>query len=426
MAVPSSSPLVRSKVPRPSCASIPPTDPGCRRPDSGRAPSRPGSTCRPRPRSPRARPARPRSRSYRPLPLRVAIPLHQCAADMAVGGIGSGKARTISLIDPHLTERSHTRARTDDELAKMLHPRGTHLLASAVCATCAARRAVLAGLLSCTGPTTPVAATRGALQRLQRSRSTSAVRVRGLGRRAPDAGSGAARIDPDGDDDPSDTGTELSSDARPLHSDRSTAAVPLAHLRPDALSRRAVRGARPPSRSAPTGATITRYVAQDADSETRAPASSPSSSTGTGPASRPRAAGAARRSLARACHHDGRGARGSSWRTRIPLTVGWACSTAAPKVTFSLRTAKAPSPRHGGPATVPCASRRPTAAPAPASSLARITTHFDVIRFRGQLLASTGAVPPEARAWTGPSPGALHAASADLSRFSYVTDFPFP
>ena len=61
-----------------------------------------------------------------------------------------------------------------------------------------------------------------------------------------------------------------------------------------------------------------------------------------------------------------------------------------------------------------------------ASVIPRAYHDLDVIRFRGRFVASTGAVPPDARAWTGPSPGALHVASDDLSRFSYETDFPFP
>jgi hypothetical protein len=61
-----------------------------------------------------------------------------------------------------------------------------------------------------------------------------------------------------------------------------------------------------------------------------------------------------------------------------------------------------------------------------ASVIPRAYHDIDVITFRGRLYASTGAVPPGARAWSGPSPGALHVASADLSRFTYETDFPSP
>ena len=51
---------------------------------------------------------------------------------------------------------------------------------------------------------------------------------------------------------------------------------------------------------------------------------------------------------------------------------------------------------------------------------------LDAIRFRGRFYASTGSVPPTERAWHGASPGALHVANADLSRWTYETDYPFP
>ncbi len=51
---------------------------------------------------------------------------------------------------------------------------------------------------------------------------------------------------------------------------------------------------------------------------------------------------------------------------------------------------------------------------------------IDVIRFRGAIYASTGSVPPKERAWRGPSPGALHRANEDGSRWLYETDYPFP
>jgi len=51
---------------------------------------------------------------------------------------------------------------------------------------------------------------------------------------------------------------------------------------------------------------------------------------------------------------------------------------------------------------------------------------LDVVRFRGRTYTSTGSVPPKERAWYGPSPGALHVASADLSRWTYEVDYPFP
>ena len=51
---------------------------------------------------------------------------------------------------------------------------------------------------------------------------------------------------------------------------------------------------------------------------------------------------------------------------------------------------------------------------------------LDVIRYRGRLYASTGSVPPSERAWHGASPGALHVAGADLSRWTYEVDYPNP
>ncbi len=51
---------------------------------------------------------------------------------------------------------------------------------------------------------------------------------------------------------------------------------------------------------------------------------------------------------------------------------------------------------------------------------------LDAIEFRGRLYASTGSVPPKERAWNGPSPGALHVANADMSRWTYEVDYPYP
>jgi len=51
---------------------------------------------------------------------------------------------------------------------------------------------------------------------------------------------------------------------------------------------------------------------------------------------------------------------------------------------------------------------------------------LDVARFRGALYASTGSVPPKEQAWRGPSPGALHRASDDGTRWTYEVDYPFP
>ncbi len=51
---------------------------------------------------------------------------------------------------------------------------------------------------------------------------------------------------------------------------------------------------------------------------------------------------------------------------------------------------------------------------------------IDVVAFRGRIYTSTGSVPPKARAWSGPSPGALHVANADLTRWTYEVGFPEP
>lgn len=61
-----------------------------------------------------------------------------------------------------------------------------------------------------------------------------------------------------------------------------------------------------------------------------------------------------------------------------------------------------------------------------AAVLPRAYHVLDVIKFRGLLYASTGSVPPTARAWAGPSPGALHVASPELDRFTYALGFPSP
>jgi hypothetical protein len=64
--------------------------------------------------------------------------------------------------------------------------------------------------------------------------------------------------------------------------------------------------------------------------------------------------------------------------------------------------------------------------PATAGVLPRAYHVIDVIAYRGALFASTGSVPPTERAWRGPSPGALHRAGADLARWLYEVDYPFP
>ncbi len=74
---------------------------------------------------------------------------------------------------------------------------------------------------------------------------------------------------------------------------------------------------------------------------------------------------------------------------------------------------------------------RPPARPTPdgragAMVIPRSYHDFDVIRFRDHLIASTGAVPPKEHAWVGPSPGALHVATPDLSHFEYAVSYPNP
>jgi hypothetical protein len=61
-----------------------------------------------------------------------------------------------------------------------------------------------------------------------------------------------------------------------------------------------------------------------------------------------------------------------------------------------------------------------------AAVLPRAYHVIDVVKFRGGLYASTGSVPPKERAWHGPSPGALHRASEDGSRWTYEVDYPYP
>ncbi len=74
---------------------------------------------------------------------------------------------------------------------------------------------------------------------------------------------------------------------------------------------------------------------------------------------------------------------------------------------------------------------RPPGPPSPdggagAAVLPRAYHVLDVIRFRGRLYASTGSVPPTEHAWRGASPGALHVANANLSRWTYEVDYPYP
>jgi len=51
---------------------------------------------------------------------------------------------------------------------------------------------------------------------------------------------------------------------------------------------------------------------------------------------------------------------------------------------------------------------------------------IDTIRFRGNLYAATGGVPPGQRAWHGASPGALLVETEFGARFGYAADYPNP
>lgn len=51
---------------------------------------------------------------------------------------------------------------------------------------------------------------------------------------------------------------------------------------------------------------------------------------------------------------------------------------------------------------------------------------LDTIRWRGAMWASTGSVPPNAQAWRGPSPGALHRINEHYTRMVYAVDYPNP
>ena len=92
------------------------------------------------------------------------------------------------------------------------------------------------------------------------------------------------------------------------------------------------------------------------------------------------------------------------------------------------------SDRDGGFAPPRAPHYRPPGAPdllsedgrAGAGVLPRAYHVIDVVKFRGGLYASTGSVPPKERAWHGPSPGALHRASDDGSRWTYEVDYPHP
>lgn len=76
-------------------------------------------------------------------------------------------------------------------------------------------------------------------------------------------------------------------------------------------------------------------------------------------------------------------------------------------------------PGHRPPAAPDLARDRPGAAVLP-----RAYHVIDVIRWRGQWVASTGSVPPRERAWRGTSPGALHLANAAGTRWTYTVGYP--
>lgn len=61
-----------------------------------------------------------------------------------------------------------------------------------------------------------------------------------------------------------------------------------------------------------------------------------------------------------------------------------------------------------------------------AAVLPRAYHVIDVIRFRGNLYAATGAVPPEQRAWHGASPAGLLVETELGARFAYAADYPRP
>ena len=61
-----------------------------------------------------------------------------------------------------------------------------------------------------------------------------------------------------------------------------------------------------------------------------------------------------------------------------------------------------------------------------AAVLPRAYHVIDAIRFRGNLYAATGAVPPGQRAWHGASPGALLVQTELGARYEYAADYPRP
>lgn len=70
--------------------------------------------------------------------------------------------------------------------------------------------------------------------------------------------------------------------------------------------------------------------------------------------------------------------------------------------------------------------RPPDGEHAGAAVLPRAYHVIDVIRYRGQIYAATGSVPPGERAWHGASPGALQVEPELGARFEYAADYPNP
>jgi hypothetical protein len=240
----------------------------------------------------------------------------------------------------------------------------------------------------------------------------------------PDASAPVAQIDLDGDDDPSDTGT-----GAPPAQGRFTRVgrPPLSLWRICDLTpfRGALYAAHATEPLGADGATVTRYVAPAAGGDAGA-------STGTF-------------SVAFDWNRPGeptKGGGGGQGFLRVhAITLGglerlFVADADPPygglgELDHGTEGYVFVSDADGTFARARWPGHRPPAFPtldggAGASVIPRAYHDLDVILFRGRLVASTGAVPPDARAWSGPSPGALHAATSDLSRFTYETDFPFP
>lgn len=80
-----------------------------------------------------------------------------------------------------------------------------------------------------------------------------------------------------------------------------------------------------------------------------------------------------------------------------------------------------PTQPHARPPGLPDADGK-----AGAAILPRAYHVLDTIKYRGHLYASTGSVPPKERAWSGPSPGALHLADETLQTWTYKVGYPVP